>query len=138
MLKDDYEPGDLGFDPLGLCPRDDYGFSKSPHSRPPTLPLPLLSFLSSYLPSLSRLIRILPPVFPNQPLDSFLPSSTPFTTRNGPVSPEVMRNRELQNGRLAMIGSAGMVAQELVDGKGILDHFGLAPATLEWGFKPYW
>jgi hypothetical protein len=69
--------GDLGFDPLGLCPRDDYGF-------------------------------------------------------------KVMRNRELQHGRLAMIGTAGMVAQELIDGKGILDHWGIAPSTLEWGFKPFW
>lgn len=27
-LKDDYVPGDQGFDPLGLYPRDDYGFSE--------------------------------------------------------------------------------------------------------------
>ena len=32
-----------------------------------------------------------------------------------------IRTKELQNGRLAMIGVAGMVAQELVNGKGILE-----------------
>lgn len=34
-----------------------------------------------------------------------------------------LRTKELQNGRLAMIGVAGMVAQELVNQKGILDNF---------------
>mmetsp|Transcript_33408 Transcript_33408/g.34043 ORF Transcript_33408/g.34043 Transcript_33408/m.34043 type:complete len:228 (+) Transcript_33408:286-969(+) len=34
-----------------------------------------------------------------------------------------MRNKELQNGRLAMLAAAGMVAQELVDKRTILDHF---------------
>lgn len=33
-----------------------------------------------------------------------------------------LRTKELQNGRLAMIGVAGMVAQELVNGKGILEN----------------
>lgn len=37
----------------------------------------------------------------------------------------VMRTKELQNGRLAMIGIAGMVAQELVNNKGILENLGL-------------
>ena len=30
---------------------------------------------------------------------------------------------ELQHGRLAMLAAAGFLAQELVDGKGILEHF---------------
>lgn len=34
-----------------------------------------------------------------------------------------MQNKELQNGRLAMIGAAGFMAQELVDGKGIVEHW---------------
>ena len=34
-----------------------------------------------------------------------------------------MQNKELQNGRLAMIASAGFMAQELVDGKGIVEHW---------------
>jgi len=35
----------------------------------------------------------------------------------------VMQTKELQNGRLAMLAAAGFLAQELVDGKGILEHF---------------
>ena len=34
-----------------------------------------------------------------------------------------LQTKELQNGRLAMIGAAGFMAQELVDGKGIIEHF---------------
>jgi len=33
-----------------------------------------------------------------------------------------MQTKEINNGRLAMIGTAGMIAQELVDGEKILDH----------------
>ncbi|KAL7537613.1 hypothetical protein ACHAWF_005847 [Thalassiosira exigua] len=43
-----------------------------------------------------------------------------------PTSPDelnVMLTKELQHGRLAMIGAAGMLAQEAVDGKGIVEHF---------------
>eukprot|EP00595_Chromulina_sp_UTEXLB2642_P000446 CAMPEP_0196762414 /NCGR_PEP_ID=MMETSP1095-20130614/1889_1 /TAXON_ID=96789 ORGANISM="Chromulina nebulosa, Strain UTEXLB2642" /NCGR_SAMPLE_ID=MMETSP1095 /ASSEMBLY_ACC=CAM_ASM_000446 /LENGTH=182 /DNA_ID=CAMNT_0042113235 /DNA_START=103 /DNA_END=651 /DNA_ORIENTATION=+ len=35
---------------------------------------------------------------------------------------EVIRTKELNNGRLAMIGVAGIVAQELVNGKGVLEN----------------
>lgn len=59
LLNDDYYPGDIGFDPLGLKPID---------------------------------------------MEEF----------------EIMQTKELQNGRLAMLGIAGMVAQELVDRKPIL------------------
>jgi Chlorophyll A-B binding protein len=62
-LKDEYVNGDLGFDPLGLKPKNQDDF-------------------------------------------------------------DVMRTKELQNGRLAMIGVAGMVAQELVNQKGILETLG--------------
>merc|ERR1719326_1774171 len=55
-IRADYENGDLGFDPLGLKPRDAYEY-------------------------------------------------------------RVMQDKELNNGRLAMIGIAGMVAQELATGK---------------------
>merc|ERR1719326_317157 len=55
-IRQDYENGDLGFDPLGLKPSDPYEY-------------------------------------------------------------RVMQDRELNNGRLAMIGIAGMVAQELATGK---------------------
>ena len=40
-----------------------------------------------------------------------------------PVAFETMQTKELQNGRLAMLAAAGFMAQELVDGKGILEHF---------------
>jgi len=64
-LLEDYFPGDVGFDPLGLKPED---------------------------------------------ADEFM----------------TMSNKELQNGRLAMLGVAGMVAQELVNGKEIFVNLGLA------------
>jgi len=64
-LNEDYFPGDVGFDPLGLKPAD---------------------------------------------ADEFLE----------------MSNKELQNGRLAMLGVAGMVAQELVNGKEIFVNLGLS------------
>lgn len=53
QLRDDYYPGDVGFDPLGLKPTDAAEF-------------------------------------------------------------ETIQNKELQNGRVAMLGAAGMIAQELV------------------------
>lgn len=45
-----------------------------------------------------------------------------------PSDPEAfaaMQTKELNNGRLAMIGSAGMIVQELVNGKGIFENLGL-------------
>ena len=35
---------------------------------------------------------------------------------------ETMVTKELQNGRLAMLAAAGFMAQELADGKGIIEH----------------
>jgi hypothetical protein len=43
-----------------------------------------------------------------------------------PLDPDeffAMQTKELQNGRLAMLAAAGFLAQELVDGKGIIEHF---------------
>jgi len=77
-LRDDYVPGDLGFDPLGLRPRDSYDYNK-----------------------LGKEFRD-------------------------------VRTKELQNGRLAMLGVAGMVAQELVDDNTLAAHLmlhGLGPAS---------
>ena len=62
LLKDDYTPGDLKFDPLGLKPEDEEEFM-------------------------------------------------------------IMQTKELQHGRLAMLAAAGFLAQEAVDGKGIIEHF---------------
>jgi hypothetical protein len=62
LLRADYLPGDIGFDPLGLKPSD-------------------------------------------------------------PEELKILQTKELQNGRLAMLAAAGFMAQELVDGKGILEHF---------------
>jgi len=59
-LRDEYTPGDIGYDPLGLRPTD-------------------------------------------------------------PEKLEGMMNRELNNGRLAMVGILGMVIQEEVNGRGIVD-----------------
>ena len=61
LLRDNYYPGDLGFDPLGLKPDDAE--------------------------------------------DMF-----------------IMQTKELQNGRLAMLAAAGFLAQELVNGKGIVEN----------------
>lgn len=74
VFKDDYFPGDAGFDPLGLAPEDE---------------------------------------------EEFL----------------ALHTKELQNGRLAMLGVAGMVAQELVNGKEIFVNLGVSedrfdPSTL--------
>jgi len=66
ILKDDYYPGDIGFDPLGLKPSSWEEFSE-------------------------------------------------------------MSTKELQHGRLAMLGIAGIVAQELVNGKEIFVNMGLVP-----------
>jgi len=61
-LRDDVEPGDLDWDPLGWYPSD-------------------------------------------------------------PSEQAIIKTKELQNGRLAMLGVAGIVAQELLDGKEVLCHF---------------
>jgi len=62
MLREDYYPGDIGFDPLGIRPQD-------------------------------------------------------------PAELDDMITKELQNGRLAMLAAAGFLAQETVDGLGIVEHF---------------
>jgi hypothetical protein len=62
LLRADYTPGDIGFDPLGLKPSD-------------------------------------------------------------PEELKMIATKELQNGRLAMLAAVGFMAQELTDGKGIVEHF---------------
>ena len=69
-LREEYYPGDIGFDPFGLKPDNFEDFS-------------------------------------------------------------VMSTKELNNGRLAMLAVAGIVAQELLNGKEIFVNFGLAPDTFD-------
>jgi len=64
LLRENYEPGNIGFDPLGLKPTD-------------------------------------------------------------PVALKELATKELQNGRLAMLAAAGFIAQEMVNGKGILENLSL-------------
>ena len=58
--------------------------------------------------------------------DSYVPGDLGFDPLGlKPSDPEAffeMQTKELQNGRLAMLAAAGFLAQELVDGKGILEH----------------
>jgi hypothetical protein len=59
--------------------------------------------------------------------DTYIPGNLNFDPLGlKPEDPEeffAMQTKELQNGRLAMLAAAGFMAQELVDGKGIFDHF---------------
>ena len=99
----------------------------------------------------SRPVLVAPPSFPHPGFDPFSYLKTPgsfpaeFNTESSRFKD--LRTKELQNGRLAMIAAAGMVAQEvakliannyasimrsqLIDGRPILDHllkFGLSYA----------
>merc|ERR1711957_1080708 len=74
-LRENYYPGDLGFDPLGLKPTDKKSY-------------------------------------------------------------ESMETKELQNGRLAMLGVAGMCAQELVNHKTIFETFEFYQKVYS-GVNPY-
>jgi hypothetical protein len=59
--------------------------------------------------------------------ETYIPGNIGFDPLSlKPEDPEeffAMQTKELQNGRLAMLAAAGFLAQELVDGKGILEHF---------------
>merc|ERR1712025_147515 len=59
--------------------------------------------------------------------DGYTPGDIGFDPLNlkpeDPAEFEMMQLKELQNGRLAMIAAAGFMAQELADGKGIIEHF---------------
>jgi hypothetical protein len=51
-----------------------------------------------------------------------------------PTDPDQLmsiQTKEINNGRLAMLAAAGFVAQELVDGKGIVEHLGESLGVFE-------
>merc|ERR1712232_752611 len=60
--------------------------------------------------------------------DNYFPGDFKFDPLNlKPTDPEefaVMQTKELNNGRLAMIAAIGMIVQELINGKGILENLG--------------
>ena len=64
---------------------------------------------------------------PGKLRDGYIPGNLNFDPLGlKPEDPEelfLMQTKELQNGRLAMLAAAGFMAQELVDGKGIFEHF---------------
>ena len=66
---------------------------------------------------------------PGKLRDSYIPGNLGFDPLGlkpeDPAEFEKMQNYELQNGRLGMLAAAGMIAQEMVDGKGIYEHWGL-------------
>ena len=59
--------------------------------------------------------------------DSYYPGDLKFDPLgirpDDPVELDEMITKELQNGRLAMLAAASFLAQEAVDGLGILQHF---------------
>lgn len=64
---------------------------------------------------------------PGQLRQTYIPGDIGFDPLGlKPEDPEefaLLQTKELQNGRLAMLAAAGFMAQELVDGKGIIEHF---------------
>merc|ERR1712232_714721 len=64
---------------------------------------------------------------PGQLREAYIPGNLGFDPLGlKPEDPEeffAMQTKELQNGRLAMLAAAGFMAQELTDGKGIVEHF---------------
>ena len=65
---------------------------------------------------------------PGQLNDDYVPGDLKFDPLgfkpSDPAKLFTMQTRELQNGRLAMLATAGFMAQELTDGKGIFEHLG--------------
>jgi Chlorophyll A-B binding protein len=63
---------------------------------------------------------------PGQLRDTYVPGDIGFDPLGlKPTEPAemwIMQTKELQNGRLAMLAAAGFMAQELVNGKGILEN----------------
>lgn len=127
-LKDDYYPGDIGasFVNVVVGASDLFAVRRSyrSHSR---LPMPrnslFLHLLYANMHSSSYIQQI------NAGFDPL--GLKPTTAGDF----EAMATKELNNGRLAMLGVAGFIVQELVNGKAIFVNLGLAadnfdPSTL--------
>lgn len=132
-LKEEYYPGDLGFDPLGekLSPGMRGACCLVRHSplvrHRARTPQVLLQHTSNMFFSFFFLnIR------PRKVSDFFFSVRFPFASGRlalteglAPKDGEdfrLIQSQELDLGRYAMIGVLGMVAQECIDGQGILEH----------------
>ena len=118
-LKDDYEPGDLGFDPLGLKPTD-------PEE------LKVMQVRGARVRMWKRWAADKGRGSPGPGHTSQLYHSTPslpspvcLTLPSLPFLSLSPQTKELNNGRLAMIAIAAFVAQELVEQTEIFEHLAL-------------
>jgi hypothetical protein len=119
-VKDDYELGNLFFDPLGLKPTDAEelkvrrGSGRAQRGRGRAACSQ--GHWRACRPSAAARRSPAPPPAPHRLL-VLTRAPTPY-----PPPPKVMETKELNNGRLAMIAIAAFTAQELVNGREIFEH----------------
>ena len=118
-IRSDHVPGDFGFDPLGESPRDKRRRRGSTHAQRLSLGAPAtLHAGPKAIRVLSRLLVL------SGPLAVAMGSTCHTLARHcdSGLKPEnaaelkEMQTKELNNGRLAMLAIAGMVAQEAATG----------------------
>eukprot|EP00542_Grammatophora_oceanica_P006156 CAMPEP_0194065370 /NCGR_PEP_ID=MMETSP0009_2-20130614/85432_1 /TAXON_ID=210454 /ORGANISM="Grammatophora oceanica, Strain CCMP 410" /LENGTH=308 /DNA_ID=CAMNT_0038718209 /DNA_START=177 /DNA_END=1103 /DNA_ORIENTATION=- len=134
LLKDGYFPGDVGFDPLGF---EEFLGPAIRHLDEVRAVSPfffeILAVIIGSLEFNRALKGWLPPDEAegnNLLKDGYFPGDVGFDPLGlKPEDPEEfleLHTKELQNGRVAMLGAAGMIAQELVNGKEIFVNLGVA------------